>query len=880
MDYYHHNGNHGGDTPRTSGGSGNTTATQVQRRHAQIHRAVEGVTLPAPIRIPSRLGQTSCPGSASGTPRMGTPRMGTPRLGTPRPGYNQARARRRKATFAMQVIITLCIFILGVKQLMSIFKKSNRVADPMWSPSLPQHEDQTEVHIREFEDDEDYSQDDETNIDLDHIINARHGVISEDQQHRLELLADALLTEHDNVDILLFPKESTRSGMYAHPTTGVQGKRTSHYYRFTNVKIQGGKILFYGGGSMSQPKRMLYDVSTGNSTMPKAPTSILVRTKNMTERQHIDVEYLAENRATSACTEWIEEPALLIHSRYPENMWHAWVGGFISTFQTSRELGYLDLFMIDESGMTTKLGTGLPGDECPVVADLLTGSVKPAKDCLHRKDGSSFTRKCNTEDTWCQPGVWPGNPEQTYRKEGPAMIYSHEAIVDTEWSSLYSAMSSTVRSLDAIEGFCLRNFVVGTSKSLSFEEGAQDFDDFQRGTVESLAHDLDDFVKFSRSAQQRLKMNNAIEFLGYPDINAEKLRKGIRLGQGGIIDRLYPEPPKSVWDSPWVKSLDMTMEEDKNSLLRHPWVFSYQGRDKTPKSEYSRIRKEAQGYLTRSPLPFKRFREYSPDKYPVVTFITKVRSLSRSILNERHILRYIYWNYEVRLRVTDLSEHVDAVADIFSETDVLIGCHEPGWMQSIFLQPGAVTLQLLPFGWRMEDGSLLRGSDVQNIVHLRQGSHLDWVNPHAEFSFFRRKDFKLGGFIAHPGAVGNMAWSKPDPDNVHPAWLYANTYADMNHLKAYIDVAMEAAGIPKLPRWKIDELKAIRQQTKDQMPERMQQDWLEGNLAAAGWEEDDVLTDELEEEDEMKEIKGDKDDEQKEYSDESEDVEDLDSEYS
>jgi len=226
-----------------------------------------------------------------------------------------------------------------------------------------------------------------------------------------------------------------------------------------------------------------------------------------------------------------------------------------------------------------------------------------------------------------------------------------------------------------------------------------------------------------------------------------------------------------------------------------------------------------------------------------VTFISRVRTLNRAVLNERQILRYIYWNYEVKLQVTDLTEGLDVIANSMASTDVLIGTHQPEWMHAIFLPPGAVSLQLHPYGWDV-DGGLLRGGDVENIVHLRRGTHLDWVNPYPEFSFFRRKDFGSDGdFRPHPSESGSGQWARPSVETTHPAWLYANTYADMNHLRPYIDACMETAGIPKLPQWKIDELRAIRAQIRAQMPDGLRKEWLRGNLfsteTATEDEEDD-----------------------------------------
>jgi hypothetical protein len=55
------------------------------------------------------------------------------------------------------------------------------------------------------------------------------------------------------------------------------------------------------------------------------------------------------------------------------------------------------------------------------------------------------------------------------------------------------------------------------------------------------------------------------------------------------------------------------------------------------------------------------------------------------------------------------------------------------------------------------------------------------------------------------------------------------------------------------------------------MPERMRQDWLEGNLAAAGWEEDDTV----DEEDDGVETEDSQDKQEEEEEDEDEEEEDV-----
>ena len=532
---------------------------------------------------------------------------------------------------------------------------------------------------------------------------------------------------------------------------------------------------------------------------------------------------------------------MLIHTRYPENMWHVWRDGYIGAFQTARELGYLPLYRIDSDGNTMPLGSGLASDNCPVVADLSSGTVKEAIDCRKRaKIGQSnwmHHNRCSVNKTSCYPGLWLGDGDQSFEKKGPTLIYFEEAVIQNEWSSLYSAMASRVRSFDAVQGVCFRNFVVGSTLSLDFEEDipSRTEDINLKKNAEQLAQELDDFVEFARSAEKRLQMNNAVEFLGYPDRFAERLRRGIYFGQGWLIEKMYPPPPGSAWDSPYLKLHDNAVKAEKDYLFSdHSWVFGRKMHHKTTKEEREEVRLDAKRLATPS---LASVAAQERNGKPIVTYVSRLRTLNRCVLNERQVLRYIYWKYDVILRVTDLSESVQAVADIMADTDVLIGSHGPGWMHSMFLKSGAVALQLLPYGWKTENGDLIRGDKVKNIVHLRRGTHIDWVNPHAEFSFFRKRDFVNGEFQPHPNPDGE--WSTLDAENLHPAWLYANTYADLNHLGPFIDEAMELAGVPRLSQARIAELNAIRLQTKQQMPKRIRTDWEEGNLAAAGWESED-----------------------------------------
>ena len=225
----------------------------------------------------------------SGTPRTGTPRAGFGRHG---PFGSGGGARRRKRIFLnlVKLLLLLCLCYLALRQVVYVMRyRVIMTGDPVESggglPSPVAADHQAEEDLEVIDD---YEADEELDQRFQNII-GMHGMMSEEQRDELRLLADVLLAEHRNVDISLFPEESTSSGLFAHPTAGISGEAKNHFYRFTNIKIEGGKILFYGGPAMRQPKRMWFDVTTTNSTSPKVPTTLMFRNKDGAGRQHLEL---------------------------------------------------------------------------------------------------------------------------------------------------------------------------------------------------------------------------------------------------------------------------------------------------------------------------------------------------------------------------------------------------------------------------------------------------------------------------------------------------------------------------------------------------------------------------------------------------------------
>ena len=52
------------------------------------------------------------------------------------------------------------------------------------------------------------------------------------------------------------------------------------------------------------------------------------------------------------------------------------------------------------------------------------------------------------------------------------------------------------------------------------------------------------------------------------------------------------------------------------------------------------------------------------------------------------------------------------------------------------------TVQMFPYGWRLPDGSTIRGHNYREIVLASETPYVEWVNPHWQHAFFRRQDFQ------------------------------------------------------------------------------------------------------------------------------------------
>ena len=131
-----------------------------------------------------------------------------------------------------------------------------------------------------------------------------------------------------------------------------------------------------------------------------------------------------------------------------------------------------------------------------------------------------------------------------------------------------------------------------------------------------------------------------------------------------------------------------------------------------------------------------------------------------------------------------------------SSTDVLVGMHGAGWTNSLFIKRGAGSLQLLPYGWLLDGGGVIRGAAFQSMLLASDCVYSEWGNQRKEHSFMRRNDFinsqdPVVSYALHP----RSEWPLPTDKRPGNHWVYQNTFVDILDLAPHLDALMESVGI-------------------------------------------------------------------------------------
>jgi hypothetical protein len=627
--------------------------------------------------------------------------------------------------------------------------------------------------------------------------------------------------------VTMWPKRSDASAVVAHPTAAPFGGAGGFYFRFTNVRLYRGALELYAGAGAAPPAPSAlgpaFDLAAGAAASPAPPAAL-----RLPGGGALPLRYRAGTRPACAAGE-VAAPALLLAA--PPG------AALASAFHTLRELRYLDLVEVDAGGGVARVAAGLaPG--CPLAWDATAKCAAPAAACAPPADAVSpaLPAACARNDTttpWCAPGVWPAPaPRAWLGRPALAVVAPGTAVEEIEWGAVLSAAAGRVLRLDADPaaargGLCFRNLIVGFSQALVPGGGGElsgaggDDSEAAAAAAAVRAHSADAdadaaaalgvYVRFARSALRRLERANAVDFGGYAGAAAERLRRGLAPGSpsGAARAAFAPAPGLAARPTP---ASDLAWREDLRDYLALGWVFDPgHQRTLTPAAERPALLARAAAALAAS-APSGAAAPEGQRGGRVVAYVTAWPAYEAAILNDAAVLLYLQRRFNATIRVTSITEPAAAAAALLGAADAVAGAlRGDAWDAAApFLRAGAPALRLAPFGWRAAGGDGGRGAAA---ARLRGGAFLEWENPHAALSFFRREDFAGGAaaWRAQPAAEGDE-WAPPaaggDGAAVHPAWLNAATYADLNDLGPHLDALLAAIGLQPLQRGEADALAA------------------------------------------------------------------------
>jgi hypothetical protein len=571
-------------------------------------------------------------------------------------------------------------------------------------------------------------------------------------------------------------------------------------------------------------------------------------------RYYIPVVYEPASKKQPRCTSWVDPPAYMLQARYSYNIWHTWNEGLMGGFQTLRELGHLPLASVGPGGVLSEITDGM-GDGCPYEWDPAAQRVVQPESCPPRY-GLLERDRCDPDtEAWCREGAVVSVRRYA---NGPVILpYTASSLVNI-WAHLYHAMTQDIRDWSNIDGACFKELIIGKSSTLNFYQAINNTQpdpemmamwprvNASETRVEAMAV----FKAFVTSAQ-RDYVKQQIDageppWKGYADPDMERLRRGIGPEdlRTGVIEGLVPKHVPGMLRHEHAELRKLWRQKSKaTEALVKAFVAAYGGAKAAKKSSMAQedtqkaldqfddyesraarqqevIRQERSGEsdgtrrhmgtrrallaasrtLTAAGVPKwfdKRavYRHETPR--PVVTYMSR-NFFSRGVLNEGDVLAYVLARYNVTLKVTTFEEPLLEVMDTLAATDVLFGMHGAGWTNALFIKRGATTMQLFPYGWRLPDGTTVRGYNYREIVYASECAYSEWVNPNRQHAFFRRIDYQKQWnltYALHP----DPSW--PLPHNSWPGnpWIYQNTYVAMKKFGPAIDDMMAKAGISPMP---------------------------------------------------------------------------------
>ncbi|KAK9815011.1 hypothetical protein WJX73_004803 [Symbiochloris irregularis] len=167
---------------------------------------------------------------------------------------------------------------------------------------------------------------------------------------------------------------------------------------------------------------------------------------------------------------------------------------------------------------------------------------------------------------------------------------------------------------------------------------------------------------------------------------------------------------------------------------------------------------------------------------------------SRAVINEDQVLEALRRRSDadvsvLRFRAQNLGRAIEEVHGL----DILMGVHGAGMSNSIWLQPGAVVIQLIPYGWHSTDHNFFKLGVIFEEIAKTAGAHyLQWVNRDPKAAFFLPGDFHEGDpkHVLHPDQTTPLPRDKWLNGTHERWWMFQDTMVDVPSLMNVVDEAV------------------------------------------------------------------------------------------
>ena len=146
----------------------------------------------------------------------------------------------------------------------------------------------------------------------------------------------------------------------------------------------------------------------------------------------------------------------------------------------------------------------------------------------------------------------------------------------------------------------------------------------------------------------------------------------------------------------------------------------------------------------------------------------------RAVLNEAELLDYIRAEWDVDVVSTTFGGPLREAITLMQNTEVLVGMHGAGLTNTFWMRPGAVMVQLFPYGWQLENGDIIRTGLSRDMPLALNGSYFQVCMQLSVASFLRRLQEAWLASAVHHKCVAEISlysfWSRTSSTQCHVVW--------------------------------------------------------------------------------------------------------------